>query len=237
MARKMSELEVHQVKVLICEGFSQIDTARIIGISATHVNRICKGDVHRDVPWPNAAVGEKLMVMRTVRSKTDEVQAQLTSGLIEPPSQRETIDAPQVIQASEQEAIAQAQKEAENREEMRKEIFRRSALVEKEMDDEFLEAMTPADDRPREAKGPPLPTVWDVAFLSWEEVLERAQSNSIVQVLIGIEGTNDIKDITMQRAVGIVFHSLNEKEWDAEQTPKMVAAVAEQLEQSQPVAK
>ncbi|KKK92348.1 hypothetical protein LCGC14_2703810, partial [marine sediment metagenome] len=91
MVRRMSELEVHQVKRFICEGFSQVQAARVVGVSAAHVSRICAGDVHRDVPWPNPAVGEKLMRGMALRGEQDQVQAQLVSGVAQ---------APQVVQAT-----------------------------------------------------------------------------------------------------------------------------------------
>ncbi|KKK86804.1 hypothetical protein LCGC14_2759610, partial [marine sediment metagenome] len=133
MVRRMSELEVHQVKMLICEGFSQVQVARVVGVSAAHVSRICAGDVHRDVPWPNPAVGEKLMRGMAFRGEQDQVQAQLVSGVAQ---------APQVVQATESEAIEQARQQAANREEWKKEIRRRAAIVEKEMDEEYLKDIT-----------------------------------------------------------------------------------------------
>ena len=214
MVRRMSELEVHQVKILICEGFSQVQVARVVGVSAAHVSRICAGDVHRDVPWPNPAIGEKLMRGMALRGEQDQVQAQLVSGVAQ---------APQVVQATESEAIEQARQQAANREEWKKEIRRRAAIVEKEMDEEYLKDITTVGEH-ENVDVKIMPTAWEVKFIPWEEVLEIAGGNSIVKAITE-DGDYEIE----RRAVGIVFHSLKEEEWDAEQTPRMVAAVAEQL--------
>ena len=217
MVRRMSELEVHQVKILICEGFSQVQVARVVGVSAAHVSRICAGDVHRDVPWPNPAVGEKLMRGMALRGEQDQVQAQLVSGVAQ---------APQVVQATESEAIEAARQKAANREEMSKEIRRRAAIIEKEMDEEYLKDITTVGEH-ENVDVKIMPTAWEVKFIPWEQVLEIAGGNSIVKAITE-EGDYEIE----RRAVGIVFHSLKEEEWDAEQTPRMVVAVVEQLEGS-----
>ncbi|KKL95957.1 hypothetical protein LCGC14_1849420 [marine sediment metagenome] len=222
MARKLSDLEVHNVKLLICEGHSQIDVARALDISQGSVSRICLGDSHRDVPWPNPAVGEKLMRPRGRRSEQDQVQAQLTTGVPVLPLPEPT----QVVQATESEAIEQARQQAANREEWKKEIRRRAAIVEKEMDEEYLKDITTVGEH-ENVDVKIMPTAWEVKFIPWEEVLEIAGGNSIVKAITE-DGDYEIE----RRAVGIVFHSLKEEEWDAEQTPRMVAAVAEQLEEA-----
>lgn len=214
MVRRMSDLEIHQVKLLICEGFSQVEAARAIGISAAHVSRICSGDIHRDIPWPNPEVGEKLMKATAFRGKQDEVQAQLSRGIAQ---------APQVIETTEAEAIEQAKQQAANRAEMKKQIEEAVEKLEKEEQEEFIESMQPKG--PKSTKEvEKMPTAWEVSFLPWEEVLDRAGGNSIVEAI------KDTEDEILQRAIGIVFCSLDPKEWDAEQTPRMIEAVAEQLE-------
>ena len=224
MARKLSDLEVHNVKLLICEGFSQIDVARALDISQGSVSRICLGDAHRDIPWPNPDIGEKLMRARGVRSQRDMVQAQLASGLAEP-SIRQLPEPAQVIQSNEQDAVEQARQEVTERAAMRKEIFRRAAILEKEEQESFKALFkSPPGAKPDPSDPRAMASIWEVSFLPWEEVLERAGDIDLVKAL------EDGGDDLTKRAIGIVFYTMQEENWSGDQALRLVSSIVKQLE-------
>ena len=226
MARALTPLEVHNIKLLICEGVSQTDVARAMDVSQGSVSKICLGDTHRDIPWPNAAVGEKLGRKRGVRSQRDEVQAQLASGLPSLPVPQRP-EPTQVIQATEQDAVEMARQEAAQSAGVKKEIYRRVAEMQEQEEKDFREAMKGDPDGVPDPNDPAvMPTAWEVSFLPWEEVLERAGGLDIVKV-----AEKDGGEI-LKRAIGIVLHSLDEETWDGDQALKIVESVVEQLEAS-----
>ena len=227
MARRMSKLEVHQVKLLICEGFSQIDTARAMGVSGAQVNRICLGDVHRDVTWPNPALGESLMRKRGKRAERDEAQARLLGGVPQLPEPiRDVGEAIQVKDMSESEAIRQAVDTADAKAKRLKKFTAFHEKLEKEEDVAHLERMKVTGPRSN-AELPPPVSFWTLPFLEWEEVVEKAEKgNSIVEAIE--KGDPEAPDI-LKRAIGIVFLKEKDEDWDDEQTLLKISSVVEQL--------
>lgn len=225
MARRLSSLEVHQVKLLICEGFSQTDVARVLDLSQGTVSKICLGDTHRDIAWPNLAVGEKLMRKRGVRSEQDQAQARLVSGV--PQAVPQLPEPREVIQTSESEAIEQAREEVKKRQALREEIFRRAEVVEKEMDAEFLAAVTNVSEEIDQTDPKRMASAWEVDFLPWEEVVGRAEDLDLVKVV------EDNPDEVTQRAIGIVFLRENLEDWGSGQTLKKITSIVELLKETQ----
>ena len=227
---KMSKEDVHVVKTLICEGYSQVAVARAVGISASHVSRICAGDVHRDVDWPNPEIGEKLMRERREVISYMPLGGGQPSLILPPVPSDNTMQVPaeeirKTHQASEQEAIKQAQEKTIKREEMRKEIFRRSELVEKEMDADFLQSMQHSGE-PDQTEVKKMPSAWEVDFIPWQDLVEQAGEIEVVQALVE-EG-----DEIARRAIGIVFYSLDKDKWGEDQTLGFIVSVRERLEEA-----
>lgn len=225
MARRLSNLEVHDIKRLICEGFSQTDTARAMDVSQAIVSKICMGDVHRDIPWPNPEVGEKVMRSRGVRSDQDKAQAMLARGVPVIPA----VQASQVIESTEAEAVQAAREKAAYRAGLTREIEKRVALIEEEDEKAYREKMLkPAEGKPDPNDPKKMPSIWEVKFLSWGEVIEKEPGLSIVQV------AEEEGDSLIQRAIGIVFYVMDQEEWESQQTLQVVADVIKQLKLSQP---
>ena len=231
MAKKMTKQEAWDVKLLICKGFSQIEAARAVGISGAQVSRICAGDAHRDVAWPNPVIGERLMSERKERKgETDRWMiggAEEIRGIgeapkyVEPPEN--TLPAMQTLEMNEDEAIEQAREQATKREAMRQEIFKRVDEDNKEQDRLFRESMRVTGPRSN-AELPPPVSFWTLPFLEWEEVVGRAEEdNEIVATL------KESPDEIVQRAIGIVFLKENNEDWDDEQTLLKISSVVEQL--------
>ena len=224
MARRLSKLEVHQVKLLICEGFSQTDTSRALDISQAIVSKICMGDVHRGVPWPNPALGESLMRKRGKRVERDEAQARLLGGVPQLPEPiRDVGEAMQVKDMSESEAIKQALDTAEAKAKRLKKFTEFHEGLEKKEEAEFLERMKVTGPKSN-AELPPPVSFWTLPFLEWEEVVEKAgEDNGIVTTL------KESPDEIVQRAIGIVFLKENNEDWDDDQTLLKISSVVEQL--------
>ncbi len=245
----MTSQEVWNVKLLICKGFSQIEVARAIGVSSAQISRICLGDAHRNIEWPNPEVGERLM--REKRTREGELSGWSPVGVPEAVVTQDIMDrkevkgpkplaiASEVIEGAENDAITQARAKAEVRAKIKKEIVRRVALLEEEDEREFKEEIAkPSEGRPDQNDPKKMPTAWEAKFLLWEEVLERAGGNSIVEVLTdknheNIEEGKEDEDVEVtRRAVGIIFYSLPEEEWERGQAVQMIASVVRQLKQS-----
>lgn len=232
---KMTKEDIHIAKSLICQGHSQVAVARAVGISASHMSRICAGDVHRDIPWPDPSVGEKLMRdRREVISYTPlrDSRPDLASLSLPPVIRHNTAEIStgeirDTQQATEGEAIEEARTKAAFRAELRRQVFERAEKVEDEMNKEFLKNITTVREGQREGKEGKKPTAWDAKFIAWEEVIERAEKNMIVEVL------KDNEDEILQRAIGIVFFAIPQDEWEGEQAVQMIASVVGQLKVSQ----
>ncbi|KKK69806.1 hypothetical protein LCGC14_2930340, partial [marine sediment metagenome] len=227
MARRLSKLEVHQVKLLICEGFSQTDTSRALDISQAIVSKICMGDVHRNVPWPNPALGESLMRKRGKRAERDEAQARLLGGVPQLPEPiRDVGEAMQVKDMSESEAIRQALDTADAKAKRLKKFTEFHEELEKEDEAAHFERMKVTGPK-SEAELPPPVSFWTLPFLEWEEVVGRAEKgNSIVEAIE--KGDPETPDI-LKRAIGIVFLKEKDEDWDDEQTLLKISSVVEQL--------
>ena len=49
---KLSLQQVQDIKLIICQGYSQAEAGRRVGVSAKTVSNICAEKVHKDIPWP-----------------------------------------------------------------------------------------------------------------------------------------------------------------------------------------
>ena len=249
MISRMTKHEVYTVKLKICQGYSQIDAARAVGISASTVNRICLGDIHRDIPWPNPEVGEELLRERRVRDQVNRPQGELTRGVIEIPGPLGVEDAQDVIeralalqagqeveqtspsvqpaQMSEADAVDQARAKAEQKADNKRTLNRLAAEAEEEMEREWLADFT----KPYEYKGKkaePNKTMWDVKFMSWKAVLKGAKENDVVKAL------EDNPDDIAKRAVGIVFFNVDKDKWADDLTLRVITGVIKQLKETSP---
>ncbi len=229
MARRLDPLEVHEVKRLLCEGWSQTDISRALDISQGTVNKIYLGDTHRDIPWPNKEVGEKFMRERGKRAERDKVQARLMSGVPQLPEPvRDIREARQVREMNEDEAVEQARKAAELRRVRFREIERRIEEDDKEQDRLFKEKMK-GDGVIDQTEVKPQVSFWSLPFLEWEKVVGRAKDIDVVDLIADkVDDLNDYDKI-VQRAIGIVFLQEEQEDWEDEQVLKKIASVVEQL--------
>lgn len=229
MARRLTPIEVHKVKLLICEGFSQTEVSRALDVSQGTVSKICLGDTHRDIPWPNPEVGEGLMRKRGRRDEQDQAQARLTRGVPQLPEPRMQIEEIEhTMQEAETSAVEQAREKVRIRAEIKKKIYQKVAELEEEEEREFRAKMTaPREGGPDQNDPAVMPTAWEVKFLPWEEVQERGKGINLVEV-VDKEG-----DEITKRAIGIVFFKMDEEEWEGDQALQVIASIAKQLKLSQ----
>ena len=74
--------------------------------------------------------------------------------------------------------------------------------------------------------------------MAWQDVLDKAADHKIVEVLTDKDQEEVSKDIEItRRAVGIVFRSLPEEEWESEKVVQMIGSVVGQLRQKPQEAK
>ncbi len=230
MVRRLSRYEIWNIKKLICEGLSQTDVARVLDISQGSVSKICLGDLHRDIPWPNLKIGDRLMRDRGARGETPGVQAQLMS---------EALEKDEWQQEFEEEAVQKARDKAENNEKVKEEMQRRIVELEEEQEREFKAAMIGQGDKPapleqKELKE--LPSAWEAQFIAWDKILKDAGHLDMVKAIEDATDTEEDSDM-LKRAIGIVFFTREPEEWGTDQTVRLVSTVVKQLSQSRKDAK
>ncbi len=258
MFMKMSVKEVMVVKRMLCEGFSQMDVARQVGVSGAHVNRICLGDAHRDVPWPDEAMGRAFMRERTVRDGFLKTKTSAFKDINHPSFETrsdhmEEIKAQQAAieeahpgiydereeKVSEKDAQAMALMGAEmashdpedGESGQLKNIRAAIAMVHEKREENYLAMATKIDETAVRVDAPPPPSIWTAAFLEWDHLLKVVPHNSIVQSIpedVRSEGENEV----MKRAIGIVFKHTKEEEWESDNVIKMISSTVINLRKS-----
>ncbi len=219
MAKRMSMKEVMLLKAMISQGHSQIDVSRAIGISAAHVNRIVLGDTHRDVPWPPGIDGSIFMKHKVRRDQTviRAIQAPTLEPVVHPIVNSATLP---TVEGYEDRSTLEMADEAE-RKAIDEEVARR--MEKKRVMDMFNEMSDKIDEEDNlkyleivNKSGPPgvaaeksTKTLWDVPFMDYDTLVEKAGDNPIVQAL-----TSEQPEEALIRAVGIVFFNLAEEKWE-----------------------
>lgn len=229
---KMNKEDVHVAKSLICQGHSQVEVARAVGVSASHMSRICAGDVHRDVPWPDPEIGERLMRDRreVISYKPLGDSRPDLASLALPPIARDKLtqisadNIRETQQMTEREALDQAIEKDKFRKEIRRRIERKIAELDEEEEKKFRAEMTaPREGGPDQNDPAVMPTAWEVKFLPWEEVQERGKGINLVEV------ADEEGDEITKRAIGIVFFKMPEEEWEGDQALQVIASITKQL--------
>ena len=87
--------------------------------------------------------------------------------------------------------------------------------------------------KPKEGKPDPndpkkMPSIWEVSFLPWEEVLQKAEGVRIVQA-----AREEEEDSLIKRAIGIVFYVMPQEEWEGQQAMQVVTDVVGQLKKAE----